>query len=80
MGDVFGSSTKVNTTHIALEEVTEICHTVQIPVVAIGGITEKNISLLRETGVAGAAVISAIVGQKDITAAAQALIANFRGA
>ena len=51
-----------------------------IPIVAIGGVNEDNIALLRETGVDGAAVISAIVGQKDITAAAEELISNFRGA
>ena len=53
---------------------------VPIPIVAIGGVNEDNIALLRETGVDGAAVISAIVGQKDITAAAEELISNFRGA
>ena len=53
VGDVFGTTTKADTRHIAL---------------------------LRETGVDGAAVISAIVGQKDITAAAEELISNFRGA
>ena len=58
----------------------EIKESVPIPIVAIGGVNEDNIALLRETGVDGAAVISAIVGQKDITAAAEELISNFRGA
>ncbi|MCH5251835.1 MAG: thiamine phosphate synthase [Lachnospiraceae bacterium] len=80
VGDVFGTSTKADTTHITLEELKKIRLAVQIPVVAIGGVNAENISLLRETGVEGAAVISAIVGQKDITAAAETLIANFRGA
>ena len=63
-----------------LEELKEIKESVPIPIVAIGGVNEDNIALLRETGVDGAAVISAIVGQKDITAAAEELISNFRGA
>lgn len=80
VGDVFGTTTKVDTRHITLEELKAIRAAVQIPIVAIGGVNEENISLLRDTGVDGAAVISAVVGQKDITAAAEKLISNFRGA
>lgn len=80
VGDVFGTTTKEDTKHITQEELKEICRAVEIPIVAIGGINEENISLLRETGVDGAAVISAVVGKKDITAAAERLISNFRGA
>lgn len=80
VGDVFGTTTKADTRHITLEELKAIRQAVKIPVVAIGGINEENISLLRETGVDGAAVISAVVGQKDITAAAERLISNFREA
>lgn len=80
VGDVFGTTTKPDTRHITLEELSAIRQAVKIPVVAIGGINQENISLLRETGVDGAAVISAVVGQKDITAAAERLILNFREA
>ena len=80
VGDVFGTTTKADTRHITLEELKEIKESVPIPIVAIGGVNEDNIALLREAGVDGAAVISAIVGQKDITAAAEELISNFRGA
>ena len=80
VGDVFGTTTKADTRHITLEELKEIKESVPIPIVAIGGGNEDNIALLRETGVDGAAVISAIVGRKDITAAAEELISNFRGA
>lgn len=80
VGDIFGTTTKSDTKHITLEELKAIRAAVQIPVVAIGGVNEENISLLRETGIEGAAVISAVVGQKDITAAAERLILNFRGA
>lgn len=80
VGDIFGTTTKSDTKQITLEELKAIRAAVQIPVVAIGGVNEENISLLRETGVEGAAVISAVIGQKDITAAAERLISNFRGA
>lgn len=80
VGDVFGTTTKADTGHITLEELKTIRQSVQIPIVAIGGVNADNISLLKQTGVEGAAVISAIVGQKDITAAAEELIANFQEA
>lgn len=80
VGDIFGTTTKSDTRHITLDELKAIRDAVQIPVVAIGGVNEENIALLKSTGVDGAAVISAIVGQKDITAAAEKLISNFREA
>ena len=80
VGDVFGTLTKSGTKHITLDELKEIRQAVQIPVVAIGGVNADNIALLKPAGVDGAAVISAVVGQKDITAAAEKLISNFREA
>lgn len=80
VGDIFGTTTKSDTRHITLDELKAIRDSVQIPVVAIGGVNEENIALLKPAGVDGAAVISAVVGQKDITAAAERLISNFREA
>ena len=76
VGDVFGSATKNDTKPVELKELKKICDTVKIPVVAIGGISKKNIYLLKDTGVAGVAVISAVLGQTDITAAAEELISG----
>ena len=76
VGDVFGSATKNDTKPVELKELKKICDTVKIPVVAIGGISKKNIHLLKDTGVAGVAVISAVLGQTDITAAAEGLISG----
>ncbi|MDF2838809.1 MAG: thiamine-phosphate diphosphorylase, partial [Evtepia sp.] len=58
---------------VDLETLRAICQSVNIPVVAIGGITEGRISELRNTGVAGVAVVSAIFGQKNITTGTRAL-------
>ncbi|MCH5265574.1 MAG: thiamine phosphate synthase [Lachnospiraceae bacterium] len=80
VGDIFGTTTKAGTRHITVEELTEICQAVPIPIVAIGGITAENIAKLKPAGIKGAAVISAVVGQKDITAAAKELISNFQEA
>ena len=76
VGDVFGSATKNDTKPVELKELKKICDTVKIPVVAIEGISKKNIHLLKDTGVAGVAVISAVLGQTDITAAAEELISG----
>ena len=76
VGDVFGSATKNDTKPVELKELKKICDTVKIPVVAIGGISKKNIHLLKDAGVAGVAVISAVLGQTDITAAAEELISG----
>ena len=68
-GAIFPSPTKKDAIPISLEQLSAICRSVPIPVVAIGGITAKNVSSLKGTGVAGAAVVSGIFGEKDITTA-----------
>lgn len=51
---------------------------VSIPVVAIGGIGLSNIHEVKETGVDGVAVISAILGSQDIESAARNLFNAWR--
>lgn len=48
-----------------------VCSRVTLPVVAIGGITCTNVGEVIDAGADGAAVISAVVGSPDITAAAR---------
>jgi thiamine-phosphate pyrophosphorylase len=65
-----------------LEVLKEIKRAVEIPVIAIGGIDKKNLPSVIRTGADGAAVITAVVGQKDIEAAARelsAIIAKEKG-
>ncbi|HET7477813.1 MAG TPA: thiamine phosphate synthase [Dermatophilaceae bacterium] len=50
------------------------------PVVAIGGVTAAGMPLLRSAGAAGGAVVSAICGQPDVTAATAALRAAWERA
>lgn len=69
-GAVFGSTTKQNAAFLPLERLKEICQSVSIPVVAIGGINEETITQLSGTGIAGAAIVSGLFAQPDITAAA----------
>ena len=51
----------------------EIRAAVSIPVIAIGGISRENVGAVIGAGADGVAVISAVVGQPDITAAARDL-------
>ena len=59
---------------LALSTLKEICSAVRIPVVAIGGIEEANLESLAGTGIAGAAVVSAIFAQEDKAAAVKHLL------
>lgn len=72
-GAVFATSTKKDTKPLPLETLQAICRAVPIPVAAIGGIEEKNIRQLEHTGIAGVAVISAIMGARDKRSAAARL-------
>ena len=65
-GAVFGTSTKADALPMTMERLGEICRSVSIPVVAIGGICLKNIGKLKGSGAAGAAVVSGIFGAEDI--------------
>jgi thiamine-phosphate pyrophosphorylase len=57
----------------------EICAAVRIPVVGIGGINAANTAALMRAGATGIAVISAILSQPDIEAAARTLRAIIDG-
>lgn len=66
-GAVFSTSTKEDAKIMSFDELKRICDSVSIPVVAIGGITEENIMELSGSGIAGAAVVSAIFAKEDVT-------------
>lgn len=51
-----------------LERLEEVCSKVNIPVYALGGIKVENVSDVMERGASGVALISAILGAKDIKA------------
>lgn len=72
-GAVFGSPTKKNTVPLSIEELNRICTQISIPVVAIGGINAENAMRLKDSGIAGIAVVSALFSQNDIQLAAAVL-------
>lgn len=65
-GAVFGTSTKTNVSAMSYDTLKDICSAVSIPVVAIGGINEKNIPLLKGSGIDGTALVSAVFSAEDI--------------
>lgn len=77
VGAVFQTSTKTDTKPVTIDKLREIRSAVKIPMVAIGGIKRSNISQLNGTGINGVAVVSAVIGSKNITAAARELKALF---
>lgn len=66
VGSMFSTGTKKDVVDTTFETLEEICKLVSIPVVAIGGIQESNLSLLGKTGVDGVALVSGIFGAEDI--------------
>lgn len=66
VGAVFTTTTKLDANLVSHRTLKEICETVSIPVVAIGGINKSNIKELSGTGVDGVALVSAIFAAEDI--------------
>lgn len=73
VGAVFLTGSKADAVEVSHETVRAITEAVDIPVIAIGGITKDNVSELSGTGICGIAVISAIFAQEDIEGAARVL-------
>lgn len=75
-GAAFITSTKTDAGAIDHKVLSDVAHSVRIPVVAIGGITGGNISRLEGLGLDGVAVVSAIFAAKDIPSAVNELKAK----
>lgn len=76
VGAVFPTGSKEDADDVSYDTLKAICEAVDIPVVAIGGITKDNICQLSGSGICGIAVISAIFAQKDIEQASKVLKKN----
>ncbi len=73
VGAVFPSPTKKNAIRVTKEQLKEICASVSIPAVAIGGVDRNNFLSLKGCGISGIAVVSAIFSAEDICQAAEEL-------
>lgn len=74
VGAIFPTKTKNDATNVTLDKLQKICDNIDIPVVAIGGITIDNISKLKNISISGVAVVSAIMKANDIMAASSQLV------
>ena len=72
-GAVFPTSTKDDADSVSKDELKEIVNSIDIPVVAIGGITLENAQELKDTGISGFSVVSAIMSAKDPQEASEKL-------
>ena len=73
VGAIYPTTTKVVTVITKVSTLKEICSSVKIPVVAIGGLNKDNISILENTGISGIAVVSAILSQENVSKATKEL-------
>jgi len=75
VGAVFPTATKPDAGEpIGVDGLERVASATALPVAAIGGIGLANLAEVRATGVAMAAVVSAIAGARDPQAAAEALV------
>ena len=72
-GAAFVTGTKTDAKPISRETIRAVTAAVDIPVVAIGGITRDNLPELKDCGLDGVAVVSALFAQPDVRAAAEEL-------
>ena len=73
-GAAFITGTKTDAKPISRETIRAITAAVDIPVVAIGGITRDNILELKGCGLDGVAVVSALFAQPDVKSAAAEML------
>lgn len=79
VGAMYATGTKSNTRPVSMELLQRIRQAVPVPIVVIGGIGPKNAANFRDMGINGLAVVSAIIAQPDIEAAARELKRIFCG-
>ncbi len=73
VGAIFPTTTKVVTKITDISTLNEICKSVPIPAVAIGGLNINNIDILRDSPISGISVVSAIMKSADPEKAAAEL-------
>lgn len=76
-GAVFPTSTKADAESVTKKDLIDIVNSINIPVVAIGGITKENASELKDTGIKGLSIVSAIMGADNPKKASEELLYIF---
>lgn len=78
VGAVYPTNTKDNATSVSKKELKEIVKSVDIPAVAIGGITQENAHELNDCGIDGISVVSAIMNSQNPKTASENLLKEFK--
>lgn len=73
VGAIYPTSTKVDTVRTEVSVLEDICRTVPIPAIAIGGLNGDNLDILKGTSISGIAVVSAIMKAEHPKEAAERL-------
>ena len=76
-GAVFPTATKDDAPSISKKDLIDVVNSINIPVVAIGGINLENACELKDTGIAGLSVVSAIMGADNPKKASEKLLNIF---
>ena len=79
VGAIYPTTTKVKTVLTSVDILNEICHSVPVPVNAIGGLNKENIDVLKGVPIAGVCVVSAIMKADDPKKAAEELKTAVKG-
>lgn len=78
VGAMFPTTTKDDASAVSVHNLKGIKDNITIPVVAIGGITHKNVNLLKIANIDGVAVISDILAKKCVKEATEKLVAAMK--
>ena len=78
VGAMYSTATKTDAKVVTIDELKQIRKAVDIPIVVIGGINKQTLENFKGYGIDGLAVVSAVVAQPDITAAACELVTRFK--
>jgi thiamine-phosphate pyrophosphorylase len=76
VGSIFPTTTKKGAIVVGVDMLREIKRIVSTPLVAIGGINQNNVNEVVAAGADAVAVISGVLGEKDIKGAVQKLTAK----
>jgi len=76
VGSMFPTTTKKEAIVVGVDMLKELKRVVSVPLVAIGGINQINVGEVVTAGADAVAVISAVLGEKDVKGAVQKLVAR----
>ena len=77
VGAMFATETKTDVELVSIDTLKHIIQKIDLPIVVIGGINKNTIPMFTGIGIDGIAIVSAIISERDIAAAAHSLKSLF---